>query len=252
MITGTFTMKKIITNSLFFFLVLIVSSKSSVAQQSRYAIGINAGTFIYVGDLSPWRTGSWKTPGFVLGFTGHRNFSSKLAARLDLNFGKLRGDEAKYGPEYRQYRAFAFNSNVTEVVLGAEWSPLGNMRKFAPYLFGGVGYAGMKITRDYSRFNEAYFVGEPSLKEALAKDAASASSKGIAIFPLGLGLQFRLGDRWSLHGEAAHRFTTSDQIDGFSQSGNPDQKDSYTKYSIGVRLALGDGNDPYACPPMRY
>ena len=116
---------------------------------------MNAGAFIYIGDLSPWRTGSWKTPGFVLGFTGHRNFSSTLAARLDLNFGKLRGDEAKYGPEWRKYRAFAFNSNVTEVILSAEWSPLGNMRKLAPYLFGGVGYAGMRITRDYSRFNEA-------------------------------------------------------------------------------------------------
>jgi OmpA-OmpF porin, OOP family len=246
-------MKRIITNCIFLFLANVVCCQSLNAQQSsRYSIGINAGTFIYVGDLAPWRTGSWKTPGFVLGFTGHRNFSSTLAARLDLNFGKLRGDEAKYGPEYRQYRAFAFNSNVTEVVLGAEWSPLGNLRKFAPYLFGGVGYASMKVTRDYSRFNEAYFIGEPSLKEALAKDAASSSAKGIAIFPLGLGLQYRLGDRWSLHGEAAHRFTGSDQIDGFSQSGNPDQKDSYTKYSIGVRLALGGDNDPYACPPMRY
>jgi OmpA-OmpF porin, OOP family len=246
-------MKRSITGCFLALLVVLVASHAAVAQEGpRYSIGINAGTFIYIGDLSPWRTGSWKTPGFVLGFTGHRNFSSTLAARLDLNFGKLRGDEAKYGPEYRQHRAFAFHSNVTEVILGAEWSPLGNMRKFAPYLFGGVGYAGMKITRDYSRFDEAYFIGEPSLKEALAKDAATSSPSGIAIFPLGLGLQFRFSDRFSLHGEAAHRFTGSDHIDGFSQSGNPDQKDSYTKYSIGVRLALDGGNDPYACPPLRY
>ena len=244
-------MKKNVARSICF--ALMLTGFTAISQQPpKYSIGLNAGAFIYLGDLSPWRTGSWKTPGFVLGITGHRFFSSTLAARLDLNFGKLRGDEAKYGPEWRQQRAFAFHSNVTEVALGAEWSPFGNMRKFAPYLFGGVGYAGMNITRDYSRFNEAYFAGEPSLKEALAKDAASTSPKGTAIFPIGLGLQYRIGNRFSLHGEAAHRFTGSDHIDGFSESGNPDQKDSYTKYSLGFRVLVGGNNDPYSCPPMRY
>jgi hypothetical protein len=215
-------------------------------------MGINAGAFIYNGDLSPWRTGSWKTPGFVWGLTGHRNISSTLAARLELNFGKLRGDEAEYGnPEYRRYRAFAFNSNVTEIVLAAEWSPLGHSRKLSPYAFGGIGYAGMRIRRDYSRFNEAYFVGEPSLKESLSQDADRDLPRGVAIFPVGLGLKFQLSNKFSLHGEAAHRITTSDQIDGFSQSGNPEQKDSYTKYSLGLRMSFGN-NDPYACPPMRY
>lgn len=245
-------MKQNLTAFICVILVLAGSLTANSQQAPKYSIGMNSGAFIYIGDLSPWRTGSWKTPGFVLGFTGHRHFSDKIAARLDLNFGKLRGDEAKYGPEWRQYRAFAFHSNVTEVALSAEWSPLGYLRKFAPYLFGGVGYAGMKITRDYSRFNEAYFIGEPSLKEALAKDAANPSPKGVAIFPVGLGLQFRIGGRFSLHGEAAHRFTGSDHIDGFSESGNPDQKDSYTKYSLGFRVALGGNNDPYSCPPMRY
>ena len=99
----------------------------------------------------------WKTPAFVWGLSGHKNISSTLAARLELNFGKLRGDEAKYvSPEYHQYRAFAFNSNVTEIILTAEYSPFGNERKLSPYAFAGVGYAGMKITRDYSRFNAAY------------------------------------------------------------------------------------------------
>lgn len=246
-------MKRIIANFLScFILVLIVVHSAQAQPSSRYSIGLNAGTFIYNGDLSPWRTGSWKTPGFVWGLTGHRNISSTLAARLELNFGKLRGDEAKYTrPEYRQYRAFAFNSNLTEVVLAAEWSPLGAQRKLSPYLFGGIGYAGMRIKRDFSRFNEAYFIGEPTLKETLAQDAAASMPGGAAVFPVGIGLKFALNNKFSVHGEAAHRLTSSDYIDGFSYSGNPDVKDSYTKYSIGLRLALGN-SDPYACPPMRY
>src|SRR5829696_9102772 len=140
-------MKRYIRLSISGFILLFFVLNSVNAQiTSRYSVGINAGAFIYNGDLSPWRTGSWKTPGFVLGFTGHRNISSSLAARLELNFGKLRGDEAKYGPEYRQHRAFSFNSNVTEIVIAAEWSPLGIYRKLSPYLFGGIGYAGMRIS----------------------------------------------------------------------------------------------------------
>src|SRR6476661_5228371 len=109
-------MKRIVTAGFLVFGLLLVGCGAAMAQEGpKYSIGVNAGSFIYIGDLSPWRTGSWETPGFVLGFTGHRNFSSTLAARLDLNFGKLRGDEAKYGPEYRQHRAFSFHSNVTEV-----------------------------------------------------------------------------------------------------------------------------------------
>jgi hypothetical protein len=246
-------MKNLLTNCLILTVLLfLVSGHSQAQESSRYSVGINVGTFVYSGDLSPWRTGSWKTPAFVLGLSGHKEISSTLAARLELNFGKLRGDEAKYNsPAYHQQRAFAFNNNITEVVLAAEWSPLGHARKLSPYVFGGIGYAGMKIRRDYSRFNEAYFAGEPSLKEKLDQDAATNLPKGVAIFPLGLGLKYALNNKFSLTTEAAHRFTRSDYIDGFSYSGNPKLKDSYTKYSIGLRYTFG-GKDPYACPPMRY
>jgi hypothetical protein len=245
-------MRKLLANCLCFFFIIICATQTHAQFSSRYAVGINAGMFIYNGDLSPWRTGSWKTPGFVWGLNGLKHLSRTLSARLDLNFGKLRGDETRYNsPEYRQYRAFAFNSNITEVILSGEWSPIGRERKISPYLFAGIGYSGMKIRRDYSRFNEAYFVGEPILKELLAKDAEASLPKGVVVFPVGFGLKYKLNEKFSLNGEAAHRFTRSDYIDGFSYAGNPTLKDSYTKYSIGLRYSIGN-KDPYACPPMRY
>lgn len=245
-------MKKTLTNCFCYSLLLIVPSKAVAQFSSRYAVGINAGIFVYNGDLSPWKTGSWKTPGFVWGVSGLKHISPTFSARLDVNFGKLRGDEARYStPEYRQYRAFAFNSSVTEVLIGGEWSPLRRDRKLSPYLFAGVGYSGMNIRRDYSRFNEAYFVGEPSLKELLAQDAATNLPKGIAVFPAAFGINYKLNNRFSLNGEAAYRFTRSDYIDGFSYAGNPKLEDSYTKYSLGLRYSIGN-KDPYACPPMRY
>lgn len=228
------------------------STKATAQNTARYAIGINAGMFVYSGDLSPWRTGSWKTPAFVWGLSGHRTLNAAFSARLDLSFGKLRGNEALYvSPEYHQYRAFAFASSVTEAVVSGEWSPLGHDRRLSPYVFAGIGYAGMRISRNYTRFNEAYFAGEPILKEGLAVDAATAPPRGVAIFPAGFGLQFRMTPKFSLNGEAAHRFTRSDYVDGFSQAVNPDLKDSYTKYSVGIRMWLG-GKDRYGCPPVRY
>lgn len=234
------------------FAFIFLPSAGNAQGSSRYSIGINAGTFIYNGDLSPWRTGSWKTPGFVWGLTGHRSISPTWSARLELNFGKLRGDEAEYvRPAYHQFRAFAFNNNVTEIVIAAEWSPLGRTKKLSPYVFGGIGYANMHISRDYSRFNAAYFAGEALLKEGLAQDIATSLPKGVAVIPVGFGLHYKLSEKFSLNGEAAHRFTRSDYIDGFSQAANPKYKDSYTKYSLGLQMNFGT-KDPFACPPMRY
>ena len=241
-----------VTTSLLTCSFVFIAFAAQAQQPSKYSVGINFGTFIYNGDLSPWKAGSWKTPAFVWGLTAHRNISSTMAARLELNFGKLRGDEAKYvHPEYHQYRAFAFNSNVTEIVLAAEYRPLGNDKKVSPYVFGGVGYAGMKISRDYSRFNADYFINEPLLKEGLAQDIATSPPNAVAIFPVGLGLKYAINHKFSLHGEAAHRFSRSDYIDGFSKAANTDLKDSYTKYSVGVSMSIGN-TDAYACPAIRY
>jgi hypothetical protein len=243
------TVTKIHSISLFSTLLLF-SFVTKAQENSRYSIGINAGTLIYNGELSPWRTGALKTPAFVLGFTGHSNISSKFAARLELNFGKLRGDESQYGkPEYHQYRALAFVTRVTEIFAAAEWSPIGRERKLTPYIFAGIGYAGLKVQRDYSRFTYEYFTNEPSVIEGLRQDTLESLPGGTAIFPVGFGLKFNLSNKISLVGEAAHRFTTNDYIDGFSKVGNPKVNDSYTKYSIGIRFAIG-AKDQYDCPAV--
>lgn len=242
------------TLRIFVFIYLFLYHKESSAQfTSTYSVGINAGAFIYNGDLSPWRSGSLKTPAFVFGLSGNKNLSPNVSARLELNFGKLRGDEAKYTePEYRQYRAFAFTSRVAEIIIAAEYSPLGRARRLSPYVFGGIGYAGLKVQRDYSRFAGEYFAAtEPALLENLQKDIDHDLPKSALIFPVGIGLKYSLSEKLSLHTEAAQRFTTSDYIDGFSEAGNPNRKDSYSKYSIGLRLAVG-GKDRYGCPVVRY
>lgn len=246
-------MKTLKSNPLPFFLAFIFSFTQAFAQSlPRYSVGINAGAFIYHGDLTPWRTGSWKTPAFAWGLSGHRQFTSSFSARADLSFGKLRGNEARHlQPEYRQYRAFAFESRITELSLGAEWSPLNKGRKLAPYVWAGIGYSRMKIAKDFSRFRPEYFQGEPELAQNLLLDNQTALPRRVVVFPVGFGWKFAWSENVSLHAEAAHRFTRNDYLDGFSLSANPESKDAYTKYSVGIKRVLGN-RSRFDCPPMRY
>ena len=195
--------------------------------------------------------GSFKTPGAVLGFTASRHLSPVLSSRLDVNFGKLRGNDAAYkSPAYRQQRAFAFASPVTEVTASLVYDPLGRNKKIAPYLFAGAGLASLKINRDFSAFNAVYFASEPAVSEGLKTDAAHVLPRTIPVMPVGIGISYRLGESLSLQTEASYRIMSTDYLDGFSQSVNPALKDHYFKYSIGLQFALG-GKSRYDCPAVK-
>lgn len=218
---------------------------------SRYSIGINAGTFIYQGDLTPTSIGSFQTPGFVLGFTGRRFLSNVLSARLDLNFGQLKGDDSMYeAPAFRRQRAFVFKASATEVLLSAVYHPLGHDRKLSPYLMGGAGLSFTRIQKDYSRFNTEFFEQEPRVAEGLAQDNLQTLPRRIAVLPVGVGLQVRLSDKWLLHSEASYRIMSTDYLDGFSKAANPTLKDHYFKYSLGISFLLG-GKSRYDCPKVK-
>lgn len=210
---------------------------------SKYAFGINGGSFIYQGDLAPSAVGSFKTPGFVLGINASRYLTNKFSARLDFNFGQLKGDDAAYeNPAWRQERNFAFKTPVTELIGSAVWDVIGRERKFSPYLFAGLGYSFLNIKRDYSNFNGEYFAAETATIEGLNEDIAHRLPRGLPIVPAGIGLRYRLSNSFSLNTEASYRYISSDYLDGFSHAANADKKDHYYKFSIG--LTYSKNNNP--------
>jgi hypothetical protein len=246
-------MKKALRVAVFTSTFFFSNASGSYAQltTSKYELGINAGAFIYQGDLTPSATGSFKTPSFVLGINGSRKLNQAFSVRLDLNLGKLKGDDAKYNnPEWRQHRAFKFKSSVTEVLGSLVWSPVGTSRRFSPYLFAGIGYSFLNIKRDYSAFDAAYFSEEP-LTEQLGADISRSLPKAIPIVPLGIGIRYPLKSNISVHTEVSYRYMSTDYLDGFSESANPDKNDHYYKYSIGISYLFGR-KDKYGCPVIRY
>lgn len=247
-------MKSSLKNILFILVPLFALSGGLRAQSpfdSKYEIGLNAGTFIYQGDLAPSDVGSFKTPGWVVGIYASRRLTQKLAVRLDLSFGQLRGDDAAYDePDWRKERALKFKTPVTEVAGLLVWDAFGTNRRFTPYLFAGIGYAFLDIERDYSRFNYQYFADQ-GLGEDLQRDIEHELPRSQFIVPMGIGVRYALNDKVGLHAEGAYRHVSTDYLDGFSQAGNPLRDDAYYKFSVGVSYKLGK-KDPLDCPRVGF
>ena len=221
----------------------------------RLQFGISPGIIVYQGDLTPSSAGSFKTMKPGINFFASKLFSSFFSVRANLAFGKLKGDDAKYNhPEYRQQRNFNFTSPVAEISGIAEWNLMGKnyvSRGFAPYVFAGAGYSFLKIRRDWSRLNVAYFGAESELMTGLAADAQHSLPRGVLVLPVGVGSRYYLSDRIGISAEASYRLMSSDYLDGFSQAVNPDKGDHYSLYSAGMVYRLGKKNT-MDCPVMKY
>lgn len=225
------------------FIILFAADSSVVKAQldlSGYEIGVAVSGFVYQGDLTPSRLGSYKTlkPGVQIFLS--KIISPMFSLRTNLSIGKLKGDDAKYAvPEYRQQRNFNFNTPVFEIseLLVAEVLENNSTRqrsRLSPYLFAGVGLSFSNIKRDWSRFNAEYFSTETSTIQGLADDAQHSLPKTIPVLPLGIGIRYSLSKSISLSAESSYRFTFTDYLDGFSQAVDPSRRDSYQTYSVGI------------------
>lgn len=233
-------------------LFLLVANRAGAQLSTpKYEIGLNAGVLIYQGDLTPSALGSFKTPAPALGVNVNRWLTNVLSARLDLSFGRLRGDDAKYStPEWRPQRAFSFATPVTELTASLLYHPFGTRQKFSPYVFAGVGLSFVNISRNYSAYNAAYF-SEEGISDALQQDLSQRLPRALPVLPVGIGVRYPLSEKFFLNTEASYRLMRSDYLDGFSQSANPARKDHYHKVSVGINYRLGI-KDKYACPDVRF
>jgi len=227
---------------------LFLNKASAINAQrdfSKYEIGINAGTFVYQGDLTPSKLGSYRTLKPDLNIYVNKLISPTFSLRTNFYFGKLKGDDSKYSlPEYRQQRNFLFKSPVFEISELVVADLLQNnlarpYSRLSPYVFAGIGFSFLKIKRDWSRFNAEYFSAETSTLEGLAADQQHALPRMIPTVPLGVGVRYPLSKKISITAETSYRFTFTDYLDGFSKAANDKRKDSYQSHNIGLIYQFG-------------
>jgi hypothetical protein len=104
----------------------------------------------------------------------------------------------------------------------------------SPYVFSGIGFTFLNISRDYSRFNTEYFASESSTLQGLVADAQHPLPKLIPVIPIGIGIKYPLSQKIMISAETSYRVTFTDYIDGFSRAANPSRRDSYQSHNVGI------------------
>lgn len=241
-------------------IISILFTTSSLLLQAQgnrptHEIGIAAAGFIYQGDLTPRQFGSFETMRLGIAIHGSKIIDRFLLVKGNIIIGGLRGDDAKYdNPEFRKQRNFNFRTPLTELSLLLTWNPLGtnyNDKGFSPYVFAGGGIGLLRIKRDWSNFNAAYFGDGSELPGQIAADAEHSLPGITPVIPVGAGMRYGLSTRIVIHAETSYRLMFTDYLDGFSQAANPDKRDHYQTISIGTIYRIGK-KDMLACPVMRY
>lgn len=250
-------MKRVQQQALVLVIALSVTRVLSAQQNvPKYEFGINLGFTVYQGDLTPERLGSFKTQKSALGLHASKLLSPSFSVRANFLRGRLKGDDALYStPEFRQQRRFNFSTPVTEFTGLLVWNPLGKNyteKGFSTYFFAGAGLAFLNIKRDWSGLNSSYFDAETStIFSGLGIDTTHSVPKLIPVIPVGMGIKYYFTPKLGLNAETSYRLGYTDYLDGFSQAANPDKKDHYLNYSIGVVYRTGKKNR-LKCPRIPY
>ncbi len=235
---------------LYFGIPLLATCQSNL---SKFELGVNAGVFVYQGDLTPSQLGSYQTLKPEINFFVNRILNAVFSLRTNLAIGRLKGDDAKYStPGYRQQRNLNFKSPVFEIseLLVADIfkkNLSGRSPRVSPYLFAGLGFSFLNIKRDWSRFNAEYFSSESTTLSGLAADKQHPLPTLIPVLPMGIGIRYPISSRISINAETSYRFTFSDYLDGFSKAANDARKDSYMSHTVGLTYRF-KSNSSLKCP----
>jgi OOP family OmpA-OmpF porin len=237
------------------FSFLLIGLKSNAQFYKDMSVGLNTGIYVYQGDLTPERIGSFRTlqPGVSL--FAKKPLSQSFAVRFHMSFARLKGDDSRYSkPDYRQQRNFKFTSPVKEFSAQLVWNIRGrnyNDYGIMPYIFSGAGISLINVRKDYSRMDTLFFGKTSDVPVGLAIDIAKGTPRALFSVPVGIGAEYPISDRFSVNIETSYRFIFTDYLDGFSQSANPKRQDHYHSTSAGLIYKFGAKYKGTGCPVVK-
>ena len=220
-----------------------VGSRSSGPRSSIYSInkkyttvGVNLNVQNYFGDLAPTDqilSTDLSLTGFGFGIFGARRLGPRFSVRASFNWGRIRGDDfesADPGDElgrFRYVRNLQFRNDIKELsVVGVidfveNLSTHRSRKNVVPYLFAGVAVfhhnpkalvPDVDVNNGDAPFTNA---GEWVALPPLRTEGVSYKNIQLAI-PFGLGVRFKLKERWDLAFEVGYRHLFFDHIDDVS------------------------------------
>ncbi|MTB53373.1 OmpA family protein [Lewinella sp. W8] len=210
------------------------SMYGQLQKQYPWEFGLQLGTSSYGGDLSENDLPLFNEPSISAGLMVRRRIGTALALRLHLMYGGLSIDD-----DVNAERGYSFSTSVIEPGLILELEP------FAKSRFGADGFK--KILSPYISAGVAYGIwgdvdtdfngdsGTPISNDMMA----DADDSGGIVFPVGVGLKYYVSERSSLGLDFSARITGDDLIDGVSESGNPDENDTYGFFALTFATGFG-------------
>jgi hypothetical protein len=201
-------------------------------------IGISVNAMNYLGDLAPLDDVvstdlSLTRVGF--GVSASRRLGPRFTVRGGFNWGRIKGDDFESADpddqlaRYRYVRNLQFRNDIKELSLVGIWDFAENLatyrsrKSIVPYLFAGIAAfhhnpKALVPEEDVNNGNALF----PNSGEWV--DLAPLNTEGISYkklqlaIPFGIGLRFKLDERWDLAFEVGYRHLFFDYIDDVSNN----------------------------------
>lgn len=199
----------------FTLLLLCLCIQTSVAQYNE--VGIQAGVANYKGELSPHTFNTdFIHPAFGL-FYRH-NWNRHWSWKLELNYGRISGDDAKASTGFELDRNLSFYSNILEVSPQIEFNffpyETGNSDfPFTPYLFTGIA---LFHFNPKAELNGEVFELQPLGTEGQNFNGTKPYKRIQLAIPIGGGIKITGSGRVGVGIEIGARRTYTDYLDDVS------------------------------------
>ncbi|MBL7105229.1 MAG: hypothetical protein ISS18_12945 [Bacteroidales bacterium] len=145
------------------------------------------------------------------------------------NFGDLQGKKTNYSFE-NKYKEGCLNF---QVILNKWFNSNFRFEKFRPYAFAGIGFINYRVLLRDGEGNVINGYGyKITAGDTYANGVNPEKDKPVTdiIFPVGLGINYKLNDMFNIELEASSRFINSDKLDGKVRYKN----DKYWFVSLGL------------------
>jgi len=210
------SMKKIL------FILLFLGSTAAFSQslykfrfEEPWSFSVTAGATQYYGELySFWKYDEGIQPDWDINVSANYTFGTNLRARAQVSYYKISGSDVPSDPEANRIpRNLNFKANNWEVLGMVEYylfpvKIYAISRSFLnPYIFAGLGFT--------SNNPETLLDGEWVNLRPLQLEN-NPYEKYVMVFPMGIGLKYKLNVHMDLMIEGSYRFTLSDYLDDIS------------------------------------
>lgn len=215
-----------------FLLLFSLVSVLSYGQRAAEA-GVFLGASNYMGEFAQSPI-SFNETNAAFGLVYQRFIDPQWGVKGSLTFGKVSGSDRNLNPIILKDRDWSFQANVTEIAGHLQFHPFGKAR------YNQVGNVQKHIS-PYASLGLGLAFAEAKLNVPADDRVRSIEPDDRSIFfavPISAGVRYVMSEKLTINIEYGQRATFSDYLDSVSRNGNPDTKDWYMFFGVGLTYSL--------------